>query len=145
MNGFWKNIRMRITASALAFLFVASSAITLTHTGLNADALAGLLPAWAFQLFAAAYGAAGLLMIVGIGTDRLNVEAAGCALVTGGIGSRIVAVIAVLPFSIAVAFNTLLLAVFAIAYIERFRQCVQGLRPVMVGTEIKLEDHDGSE
>jgi hypothetical protein len=138
IRAFFENLRSRPSASALGFLFVASSAITLTHTGLNADALAGLLPEWAFTLFAAAYGIAGLLTLDGVGRKRLNVEAAGAVLIVTGVGARIVAVVTVLPFSPAVLFNALLLTVFALAYLERFRQCIRGEQIIHVDKIIEM-------
>jgi hypothetical protein len=142
---FFENLRERPAASALGFLFVASAAITLTHTGLNADALAGLLPEWAFVIFAIAYGVAGLLTLVGIGSKRLNIEAAGSIMIVTGVGARIVAVMAVLPFSFPVLFNVSLLTVFALAYLERFRQCVKGEQIIHVDRVIELRRPDDTE
>jgi hypothetical protein len=122
----------------LAFLLVASSIITLTKVGLTADALAGLLPEWAFIVFALGYGLAGLLIVAGMALERLNIEAAGDALAAGGVLARLVAVIAVLPFSVPVVANATLLAVFGGIFVLRFAQCLEGEHIIRVKTTVEF-------
>jgi hypothetical protein len=125
---------------ALSFLLVGSSIITLSKLGLTADALSGLLPEWAFVVFAAAYGLAGLFIIAGLALDRLNLEAAGCALAAGGVAARIIATIAVLSLSVPVIANTAILAVLGMAFVVRFRQCLEGEHIIRMSPHIAFEE-----
>jgi hypothetical protein len=121
---------------ALAFLLVASSIIQLTGIGLTADALEGLLPEWAFVLFAVTYGISGLLIITGMATDRLNVEASGDILAASGVVVRLIAMVYVLPFSVAVVANAFLFVVFGATFLLRYVQCVKGEHIIRVDTRV---------
>jgi hypothetical protein len=127
---------------ALAFLLVASSIIQLAGIGLTADALAGLLPEWAFAVFAIGYGVSGLLILFGMGSDRLNFEAAGDVLAASGVTVRLIATVAVLPFSVPVAANACILTIFGTAFLVRFVQCVKGEHIVRVNTRLFMQTRE---
>jgi hypothetical protein len=145
---FLRRLADRPFATALGFLLFAGAITALSGTGLTADALEGLVPRWALNLFAGTYGLGGALILAGLGKMRANLEAAGCVLVASGLAVRLIALYYSLGVTVPTISTGIFYVVFGWACLERFRQIVQGDRIIRVHETFRfLEegDVDGSE
>lgn len=77
-------------------LALVSGIVGMLDYGNTTDALTQLLPAWSVFALNFTYALAGLLMFVGMGFIRNNIEAAGWALIGSGVLARLIALVAYL-------------------------------------------------
>ena len=126
-------------AAALGVLLIISPVVTATGQNLTADALQPLVWTGLYWVILFAYFLAGLLITVGIGRNRLDVEAAGCALAASGLIIRLIALLATIGLTIPVVATGVFYVVFAGACIERVIQCLRGEHIVRVTTVVKID------
>lgn len=137
---FWRRLQDRPFAAALGALLLTSPIITAAGASLTTDPLNHLVPSFLFYALLTMYGAAGLCLVLGIGLEKTNIEAAGCILAISGLAVRMIALFSVIGFTVPVLATTVFYVVFGGACVERLMQCIRGEHIVRVSNVVSLED-----
>lgn len=120
-------------------LLLLSGIIQIAGLSLTADALAGLVPHWMLVGLSVTYSLGGLCLLLGMVLNRPDIEAAGCVLAGNGIAIRLIAVVAVLGFSIGVLATATFYIVFGWACLARFVQILHHERIVRVSQQYFMQ------
>lgn len=139
---FWRRLQDRPFATAMALLFVLSPLAQLLGATVTPDVLERLVPHSLWVALQLAYFGSGLLILCGLGTNRVNVEAAGCVMAVSGLAVRLVAMLFAIGATPGVIAAGLFYAVFGGACIERTIQCLKGDHIVRVHTVVDMEVPD---
>lgn len=138
-----KRFADRPFATALSGVLLSGGIIALTHSGLTADAIEGLVPGWLVTTLSVSYALSGLFLLIGLGFERPDIEAAGCVLALSGISVRVVALLTVVGFIVPVLATLVFYVLLMWAFLERLRQILRHQSIVRVTTKLQIEDEDG--
>lgn len=119
-------------AVALAMVALYAGVAGLFHIGASTDALAALMPMWLSFALNLIYAAAGIAMLVGMGRQRGNIEAAGWILLAASVLVRAIAIVVVAGLTPSVLGLLVLYVGFLSAAIVRIVQIVRGDAIVVV-------------
>lgn len=130
-------------ATAMATLLLVTSIAQLIGVRLTADALELLVPAWMLDALSVLFGLGGACLLLGMASNRTDIEAAGCVLAGNGLGIRLVALVYALGPEVAVIATGLFYVVFGWACLERFVQILRHERIVRVSQKFVIPDGPG--
>ncbi len=132
-------LRQRPFATALAVLLVFVGITSIFNVSLSEDALAQLIPSLLVHAFAWSALVAGLMLLISIALDRLNLEAAACVLILVQTIIRMIAMLSAFGVTKPTFVLSVFYGVFSWATAERLRQCLRGEEIVRVQHVVKLD------
>ena len=119
--------------AALGFLVFFAGVVNLLHLSTSTDALNGLLPSALTTALNVSYTLSGLLMLLGLGSGRRDLEGAGIVALGTGMGVRATAIVVVVGITLQTSALLILYGVFMSACVVRLRSLARNELVIKIG------------